>query len=132
MQGQFHLCYPLQATCRGSHRLQILLFACFSPASSDPCMTTLSLFFLYHLPRHVTSNGKSLFPPKYSSVHNFLATSGMVHPPHTSLFVSLLSQCQFLRRQLSTFEVAICVHCPGASAVHPELVFPKLLLQTHH
>lgn len=77
---------------------EILLFACFSLALYN----TLPIL-PYQLPRHLTlSNGESLFPPKHSSGYNFLRTSGMVHPPQTSLFVSLLLQCQFFRRQLST------------------------------
>lgn len=90
-------------------------FACFSLSAAKTCNLL---------------NEKSLFLPKYSSGYNFLRTSGMVHPSHTSLFVSLLWQCQ--SSEGSFPQVAICVHCPGAPALHPELVFPTLLLQIHH
>lgn len=65
---------------------EILLFACFFTSmlqhfacSSLPAAKTCNLL-----------NEESLFLPKYSAGYNFLRTSGMVHPPPTSLFVSLL------------------------------------------
>lgn len=127
VQTQFHLCHSLQATSRGSHELERFFYLLvFSLA----CYNTLPVL-PYQLPRGVTFWTRG---PCFS----LSILQGITSWEHQEWFIHHLHPClchssgNASSSEGSFPQVAICVHCPGAFALHPELVFPKLLLQIHH